>query len=209
MKVSFLIVLFLSIFLLKPSAEVKPSTVFGDSMVLQRHMKAPIWGTSEPGEMITISVNGEEVKGKADKKGVWNIKLPEFEAGGPYDLAISGESNKVVFKNVMFGEVWFASGQSNMMYHMERGVPNGEVDIAAANYENIRLFHHPKTLQQHPVKTPGGGTWQSCTPENVKSFSAVAYYFAREIHQNYDVPVGIVLSGWGGTQAEAWCSDDV
>lgn len=204
---TFLILLICMVF--KLNAKVKPSGVFGDNMVLQRNMEVPIWGEAEKGEKISVTMNEVKINTVADENGKWEVKLPKHRAGGPYIIEITGKSNTVTFKNVLFGEVWFASGQSNMMYTMERGVPNGEEEIASSRNEGIRLFNHPKTLEQYPVKTVGGGSWEVSTPESVKSFSAVAYFFAKELYKKYKVPIGIILSGWGGTRAEAFCSYDV
>jgi sialate O-acetylesterase len=181
-------------------------SLFSDNMVLQRDINASIWGNTDPGNIVTIEFNNIKTEVKADLGGKWLAKLPSQAAGGPYELIVSNGNQSITYKNVMFGDVWIASGQSNMEAALNWRTNNKEIEIANANYTNIRLFSVPKSVCENPVEDLQGGNWLTCTPENVASFSAVGYFFGREIHLAKNVPVGIIQSGWGGTRAEAWTS---
>jgi sialate O-acetylesterase len=195
--------------------------LFTDNMVLQRGLADPIWGWTTPGQTVTVSFNGKTATAVAGSDGKWTAKIGPFAAGGPYTL-MAGTSKTtganplqqpetVTLKNVMVGDVWLCSGQSNM----EFGVANllqPEKVIAAANDPNIRLFTVNKIPALDPQATTTG-QWQPCTPDTIKSqgtwsgFSAVAYFFGRDLQQNLHVPIGLLLSSWGGTPAEAWTSE--
>ena len=192
-------------------AEPGLPAMFGDGMVLQQESKVAVFGWASPGEMITVrgSWKRRSVTTKADKNGKWMLRLKTPKAGGPYTLSVRG-LEEIEFKDVMIGEVWLCSGQSNMDMWMTKGdgkggVLNYEEEIRAADYPDIRLFQVKKQVAENPQENCIG-TWKVCNPENVAKFSAVAYYFGREIHANLDVPVGLIQSSWGGTPAEAWTS---
>ncbi|UCE98954.1 MAG: sialate O-acetylesterase [Planctomycetota bacterium] len=192
-------------------ADVKLPNVIGSNMVLQRDKPIPIWGWAGPDEEIKVEFAGQKVGTKADEKGVWMVRLPDMEAGGPYQMTVSGE-NTIELTNILVGEVWVCSGQSNMRMGLGL-VNNSSQEIAKANYPNIRLF-------DVPLKTAGSpqqdieSEWKVCSSENVstdniwegwpKGFSAVAYFFGREIHNKLNVPVGLIQSSWGGTRIEPW-----
>ncbi len=184
------------------------SPVFSDHMVLQRGIRPPIWGWTTPNARVMAEIDGQKVFGKAGPDGKWTIKLPKLEAGGPYTLTVKGEQ-KVTFKDVLIGDVWVCSGQSNM----EQGVgaaKDPEKEKAAANYPHIRLFMTQMVFSTKPEKTVVG-QWRVCTPENLFAngwggFSAVAYFFGRQVHKDVNVPVGLIQTCWGGTPAEAWTS---
>lgn len=188
-------------------AEVKLPSVFGSNMVLQRDMPAPIWGWAATGEEISVSLsnqNSETVHTdtvKADEKGNWKIELPATPAGGPYTLSVAG-SNTVELTDILFGEVWVCSGQSNMEWPVNAS-NNREEEIAAADYPNIRLFHIPKETSGVPVLDVNA-QWRPTTPETVRHFSAVAYYFGRHLHKELDVPIGLINTSWGGSRIEPW-----
>lgn len=192
-------------------ADVSLSSVFGDSMVLQRDQPIPVWGESAPEDSVTVSLNGATAKTKADLQGVWTTKLPAMKAGGPYELTVQGEGDSLVLKDVLVGDVWICSGQSNMGMSMRgvgRGILDGEKEIAAANYPNLRLFVVMPTVAATPQdKLAQHSPWAPCTPQSVLDFSAVAYFFGRHVHENENVPVGLVMTAWGGTIAEAWTSE--
>ena len=183
--------------------------VIGSNMVLQRDMQAPIWGWASPGEKVTITLSPEaegveplfSTSAVADMKGNWQIKLPAIAAGGPYTLRVKG-SNTLELTNVLFGEVWVCSGQSNMQWPVSAS-KDSEAEIAAGMYPKIRLFYVPRVaagLLQHDV----AADWHETTPETVANFSAVAYYFGRKLYKNLDVPIGLINTSWGGTRIEPW-----
>jgi len=199
-------------------AYVRRSPLFSDGAVLQRGIEVPIWGMADPGESVTVRMNGKEASGTADGSGRWSVKLPAQDAGGPFDLTVQGK-NTVVLRDVVMGEVWVASGQSNMQFplmtldpaHPVHGPQAREV-IAAANDPLLRMFN--VKMQVSPDKPADAvdlpvGKWQAATPENAAKFSAVAYYFASELRKTLNVPVGIIHSSVGGTPAEAWTSQPV
>ncbi|MDX1285628.1 MAG: sialate O-acetylesterase, partial [Draconibacterium sp.] len=156
------------------------------------------------GERVTISFNKRTVRTRANKEGKWKVLLPVQEYGGPYNLTIKGK-NTIVFENVMIGEVWVCSGQSNMEWRVDQS-NNPEEEIAVANYPNIRLFTVPRRVAQFPEDDIESGEWVECSPESIPGFSAVGYYFGRELFKNINVPIGLIHTSWGGTVAETWTS---
>lgn len=183
--------------------------IFADHMVLQRDQPIRIWGRANPKETIKVNMGQQDVTTMAAEDGTWQAYLAPSPAGGPFQLTISGESRQKAYTNVMLGDVWIASGQSNMEWNLSWEVNNYEQEIARADYPQIRLYTVPKTVSHVPLNEVTGGSWASSSPENVGSFSAVAYFFARHIHQKQGVPIGIIHSSWGGTPAEAWTSYDM
>ena len=199
-------------------AEVHLASLFSDGAVLQRGIDVPIWGTADAGETITASLDGKQAKATADNSGRWMLKLPALTAGGPFDLTVAGK-NTVVVHDVAVGEVWVASGQSNMEFPLNTFAPNDPVygpkaraEIAAANDPLLRMFTVTKKMSPDSIidNTPGPeGAWKAATPLEAGKFSAVAYYYARELRHKLNVPVGIIHTSWGGTPAEAWTSRSV
>ncbi|MFT3773444.1 MAG: sialate O-acetylesterase [Minicystis sp.] len=185
------------------SAPPRLGSLFSDHMVLQRGVRAPVWGTAAPGERIAVSVGAQRVETTAGADGRWQAWLGPMEAGGPFELTAAGAA-RTTLHDVMVGEVWIASGQSNMQFplHMSTG---GEEAIAAANRPLLRLFKVPRDVADHP-RTRHGGRWKTASPETARDFSAVAYHFGREIGERLGVPVGIIQSAWSGSPAEAWMS---
>lgn len=183
-----------------------PASIFGDSMVIQQGIHAPVWGTSKPNEVITISFAGIVQKAKASQNGKWITRLPVMKAGGPFKMIISSASDTIIFTPVFIGEVWLASGQSNMQFTLP-GVNNAAAEIAEANYPAIHFFTVEHNICSKPLERVRG-TWVTCSPENAKKFSAVAYFFARELYRDKHVPVGIISASWGSTPCEAWTSGD-
>ncbi len=182
-------------------------------MVLQRDMPIHIWGDAEPGEQVTVDLHGATASTTADTLHRWSVYLPAQPAGGPFTLTIRG-TNTLALDDILIGDLWFASGQSNMEMPLV-GFPGSAViqdsakEIAAANYPQIRLLRIEKDGSDYPledVKSAVG--WSQCTPETAASFSAVAYFFARDLQQKQHVPIGLIDSTWGGTPAEAWTSLD-
>lgn len=186
---------------------VKVARIFSNNMVLQRGINAPIWGTANPGEKIIVEINGMISSTVTPASGKWIIHLAEFAAGGPYNLTIKGD-NEVKFEQVMFGDVWVASGQSNMGFQLQNAT-NSTEEISGANYPDIRLFTVPRRVGKTPKEDMEDGQWDVCTPDMAKNFSAVAYFFGKEIHLDQNVPIGLINCSWGGTPAEAWTSAEM
>lgn len=187
-------------------AEVKPARIFSSNMVLQKGIENTIWGWANKGEKISIAMNGKIVKTSADKNGKWIAKLPIMEYGGPYTMTITGK-NKIQFSNVMIGEVWVCSGQSNMEFPVS-GVNNANEEIASANFPKIRLFTVSRDAAQKPVADLKKGEWVECSSATVAEFSAVGYFFGRKVHKDMNVAVGLIHTSWGGTGAETWTSSE-
>ncbi len=180
-------------------------SVFSDNMVLQQNSKVAIWGWSDPGETVKIVASwnsSDTVKVKADNSSEWKTAINTIGAGGPYSVKIIGNGG-VELKNVMLGEVWICSGQSNMEMNVTWKLINGEEEAAQANHPNIRIFQVQKIGAEFPQQDCHA-TWTPCTPETMRNTSAVGYFFARELQQKLNVPVGIIVSAWGGTPAEVW-----
>jgi len=185
-------------------AEVKLPAVLGDNMVLQQGMKVPVWGTADPGEEVTVTCHGQRVSGKADAQGKWMVHLEPLTANTEgTDLTVAGQDT-ITLRNVLVGEVWVGSGQSNMEFPVAAS-RDAEPEIAAANYPSIRLFTVEKAVADRPLDDCKGA-WAPCSPQTVGDFSAVAYFFGRELHRRLGVPVGLIDSSWGGTPAESWTS---
>ncbi len=194
---------------LTPTArsEVRLPAVFGSHMVLQQQDTVPIWGWADPGEKVQVKADWleQDVEATAAPDGAWRVAVRTPAAGGPYSLTVSG-TNIIRLEDVLIGEVWVCSGQSNMEWSFAHGVFNGEAEVAAANWPFIRLFKVTHAIKPEP-QTDCVGTWEVCTPETVKSFSAVGYLFGRELARTLDVPIGLIQSSWGGTPAESWTSE--
>lgn len=189
------------------SANVTVSKIFGDHMVLQQNQPIRIWGTADPGEQVIVGIaGGGNALVKADEKGSWKTELPGLAADGkPHTLTIQGakESDKITLKDVLIGEVWICSGQSNMEWSVN-GSLNGDKEAAAAKNPNIRLFNVPGHVKGAEPGTDPRGSWQLCTPQSVGGFSGVGYFFGRELQKSINVPIGLVGTNWGGTRIEPW-----
>lgn len=185
-------------------ANVKPARIFSSNMVLQQGQENPIWGWADKGEKITIAFAGKTISLKANKSGKWSTKLPSLDYGGPYEMTIKGK-NSIHFDNILIGEVWVCSGQSNMEFRLNSAI-HAKDEIAAANLPNIRLFTVAQKVSQTPVEDLDNGEWLVCTPSNAPAFSAVGFFFGRYLNQELKVPVGLIHTSWGGTVAETWSS---
>jgi sialate O-acetylesterase len=191
------------VFLLSPlRAEPVLPHLFSDHMVLQRETEIRLWGWADAGESISVSLGAGSGQATTDSSGHWDVKLPEMPAGGPFTLMVQGKKT-IVLRDVMLGEVWVASGQSNMTYALS-GATGGDREIAHATYPGIRFFTVPKKIAMEPQSDTLPAAWEVCSPETAKGFSAVSYFFARELHNQLGVPVGIILSSWPGTAGEEW-----
>ncbi|MEI6235807.1 MAG: sialate O-acetylesterase [Planctomycetota bacterium] len=185
-------------------AAVKPNPLFTDGAVLQRGQNVPVWGTANNGEKVTVEFAGQTVSTTA-QAGKWRVELKPLEAGGPYEMKITGE-NTVTLKNVLVGEVWVASGQSNMALQFN-ATTSFEVDRPKATYPKIHMLTVARATSLLPVDEVKG-RWVECTPETAGEFSAVAYYFARDLHAKLGVPVGVISASVGGTPAQGWTSEE-
>ena len=187
-------------------AEISLPKIFADGMVLQRDIAVPVWGWAEAGERVTVTFLGKRYTSKADKSGKWMVKLAEMKAGGAFEMTLQGKSKNIItIKNILIGEVWICSGQSNMEWKIG-GLPIKNAEIAAANFPQIRMFTVPKAVAIKPQNDISGGDWKEAIGENVKDFSAVAYFFGKDLYQQYKVPIGLIHTSWGGTIAETWMS---
>jgi len=186
-------------------ADVSLPAVFGEHMVLQRGRDVPVWGRAAPGERVEVEFAGQKREATADGQGRWCVHLEPLEAGGPHVLAVRGK-NAIALRDVVVGEVWICSGQSNMAFTLS-AARDAEKELAAADFPGIRLL----TVPRRPVEEPQedfGGRWAACSPKTARAFSAVGYFFGRDLHRELGVPVGLISTSFGGTPAEAWTSEE-
>ncbi|MFI1772374.1 sialate O-acetylesterase [Thalassobellus citreus] len=202
MKLFFSFLLFVST--LCSYANVELPLLFSDGMVLQRNKPISVWGWASANEKIVIHFNNQIVKTKANKSGKWKVNLKPETAGGPYILSVKGK-NTIVLNNVLVGEVWICSGQSNMEFPVKRAM-NFKEELKDANYPMIRHFLVEKDMASKPQLKLKSGNWKICDKTTVGDFTAVGYYFAKKIHKQLKIPVGIIHSSWGGTNVETWTS---
>ncbi|NQX02685.1 sialate O-acetylesterase [bacterium] len=181
-------------------ADVTPNPLFSDGAVLQRDHPVPVWGTARDGEKVTVEFENQKL-GTTAADGKWNVTLKPLKAGGPFTMTLSGD-NVVTVKDLLVGDVWLCSGQSNMHFRMS-GVENSTQEIAAADDPALRFFNVPQQMAQSPI-TSLQGTWQPVSPQTAGECSAVAYYFGRELQRKLGVPVGLLISSVGGTRIESW-----
>jgi sialate O-acetylesterase len=192
-----------------PKQKLEMIPLFSDNMVLQQQKEIPVWGKAPPHSKVSVLFRKQIVKTKTDKNGKWIVRLNPEKIGRNETLTVKCHNKELVFKNVAVGEVWIASGQSNMEVPLVNkwGPVNNDLQEASnANYPDIRLFIVNKNSTSEPVDTLSSGGWKPCSPETVKNFSAVAYFFGRELYNRLNIPVGLIESAWGGTVAEAWTS---
>jgi sialate O-acetylesterase len=180
-------------------ADVKLPNVFGDHMVLQQGQKNKVWGLAEHGENVTVTIDGQSHQATAGADGKWQIMLEPLKVGGPYELKVAGK-NTITFKDVLVGEVWICSGQSNMQWTVN-GSNDADLERAAAKYPKLRMINFPNVGTQEPVWTHDR-KWMVCTPETVGDFSAVGYFFGRQLQETLDVPIGLINNSWGGSACQ-------
>jgi sialate O-acetylesterase len=185
-------------------SQIKLPSIFGDNMVLQQNSEATVWGWGEPGSEIKISGSWSKdtVKTKISNQSAWKVKLKTPAAGGPFLISIKG-NEEVILNNVMIGEVWICSGQSNMEWSADSKIINSEEEVKNANYKDIRFFH-VKKMGSETAQNNCFAKWEECSPSTMHSFSAIGYFFGRNLHQNLNIPIGIIEVAWGGTPAEVW-----
>ncbi len=195
------------LFAFQVQAQIKLPSIFGDHMVLQQKQDNPVWGRAKPNEKITVEINGQSHTTIADAKGAWRILLKPIPAGGPYKMYIQGDHSKFFFEDILVGEVWICSGQSNMQWSL-RNTNSGELAIATSNYPKIRLISVPQVGTSMP-QDDFNGAWEAASPETTPDFSAIGYFFGQRLHHALDVPIGLIDNAWGGSAAEAWVNRDV
>lgn len=205
-QVNFLFALFLSFLFLQANADVKLPRILSSNMVLQRNAEFNIWGWADKNEKVTVTFNGVTRTARTGKDLKWVVSFPSMKAGGPYTMTIKGK-NTITLENILMGDVWVCSGQSNMEWSVIRS-NNSEEEIANAKYPEIRLFHTPHNVQFEPVDDVDNGTWEECSPETISNFTAVGYFFGRHLHESLDIPIGLLQTAWGGTIVETWISGE-
>lgn len=206
MKKDILCIFILILFVNQAFADITMPKIFADGMVLQRDIAVPVWGWAAVGEKVTVTFLGKRYTAKADKNGNWAIKLDPMKAGGSFEMTVQGKSKNVMtIKNILVGEVWICSGQSNMEWKID-WLPYKNTEPPLANFPQIRMFTVPKVLDSKPMKDIPSGEWKEAVGENVRNFSAVAYFFGKDLHSQYKVPIGLINTSWGGTIAETWMS---
>lgn len=178
--------------------------IFGDNMVLQRNHAIAVWGWADKGEEITVQLNKQTRSVRADKTGKWKAELAPEQAGGPYQLTVTGKS-VLTINDVLVGDVWICSGQSNMEFVVANS-DNAAEEMRHADFPQIRHFKVPNTISATPVNDIKGGEWKICDSATVGNFTAVGYFFARELYNQFHVPIGLINTSWGGTHVETWTS---
>ena len=201
-KINLFLFILLSSFSLQ--AAVSLPHIFASRMVLQRNKPISIWGWAKANEKINVQLHKQNIETIANSNGEWLVTLQAESAGGPYELVVTGE-NKLVFTDVLIGDVWLCSGQSNMAFSVNEA-QNAEAEKLAADFPNIREFTVPRAVSSLPLQDVNGGNWVAASPKTVGDFTAVGYFFARKIQQETNVPIGIICSAWGGTVVETWIS---
>lgn len=203
-------IFFLSCTTVEPARDIKVNPLFTDNMVLQQKKDIKIWGKALAGGEVTVLFNDLNKKSSVDNKGNWQVVFPPVDAGGPYNLTIKGKKILEI-KNVMVGEVWICSGQSNMempLYSEWSKINDAEEEIAAANYPNLRIITVKKNSANQPKDNFESEGWKVSSPETIPNFSAVAYFFGRKLQKDLDIPIGLIQTAWGGTVVEAWTSGE-
>lgn len=190
------------------NAQIKLPQIIRDSMILQRDAKINIWGWASKGEKVSVKFNGKTYRTTTRNDGKWKVQLSPLKAGGPYTMDISGK-NKITLHDILMGDVWLCAGQSNMVHEMKLHSVYYPDEIPNANYPDIRQFWVPNTTDVvSPESDLPGGSWRWGNPENVADFSAVAYFFAKDLYQKYHVPIGIINASWGGVPIESMMSEE-
>jgi len=187
--------------------QVRMPRIFSDNMLVQRDKPLKVWGWAAAGEAVTVRFNGQQARTKAARDGSWQVLLKPMTFGGPFELSVTGK-NSLVYKNVLIGDVWICSGQSNMEWIL-KDARDGAREVRESSYPSIRLFTVKRAMSFTPQQDVAGGTWQECGPATSADFSAVAYFFGRKLHTDEKVPIGLISTSWGGTNIEAWTSWDL
>lgn len=190
------------------TAAIRLPKIFSDNMVLQRDVPLKIWGWADKNALVSLVFNGQTIKTKANGKGVWSASLKPMTHGGPFEMKISDRTGSLLLTNILIGDIWLGSGQSNMEWVVKNS-NHAKEEIAAGNYDKLRLFTVSKAMGYAPQEDISGAPWQVCSSSTVGDFSAVAYFFGRKLLKELDVPIGLINSSWGGTNIETWISWDM
>lgn len=181
------------------------SRLVGDGMVMQREARVPVWGWGAPGAAVTVTFDGRAYPARAGADGAWQVTLPPMPAGGPHAMTVAAGGERVAVRDILVGDVWVCSGQSNMEWVVQ-DAHNGAQEVAAARDPRIRHFKVPTSWAWAPSDTLAGGAWERADPEHVGHFTAVGYFFARDLRKSVDVPIGLLHTSWGGSRIEPWMS---
>lgn len=195
-----------TLFLINPilsQAKIQLPALFSSKMVLQRDKPLQIWGYGDRGEAVKVFFAGKQISAKTSENGIWKAIFPALPAGGPFKMTIEGDSDKIVLDDILMGDVWLCAGQSNMEWPVKNSL-NGSAEAEQANYNNIRLFQVSRNASSLPLTDFKNASWQSCTPQTIADFSAVGYFFSRELQKHQNVPLGLISANWGGSKIEPW-----
>ena len=187
-------------------AEVRLAAIFSSNMVLQRNCTVPVWGFAAPQETVSVSFNAQQQRTAADMSGKWMIKLSPMNEGGPFTMTVKG-TNELLLENILIGEVWICSGQSNMSFELKK-TSNGPKDVSEALNPLIRLFTVKRAVSE-TLQTDCKGIWSVCSPEEAGDFTAVGYFFGKALQESLKIPIGLVHDSWAGTAAEGWVPKEV
>ena len=206
MQRKIILTLFCIFFLLKTGdAQLRLAKIFSSNMVFQSDVPVSIWGWAEPNSGVSIIFKKKATRTKADKNGFWKKQFNATSAGGPYQIQVTSNKKSIQLTNVMFGDVWLCGGQSNMEWFVENS-KNADEEISNATHPNIRLFEVPQTMATHPKDDFDDGEWTTCSPKTIAQFSAVGYFFGRDLQPEINKPIGLISNNYGGTVVEAWTS---
>lgn len=203
---TFFLVIFCLLISQSIRAEIKLPGYFTDNMMLQRDMPIKIWGWGNWYETVTVSIHDQKVNTRCKKDGTWEIILSPIPYGGPYSLTVQGKENSIKIENILIGDIWLCSGQSNMEWTVEQSA-NSKQEVQNANYPEIRALKVPKSIKNSPQDN-FNAQWEICSPSTVGAFSGIAYYYARALYKEVQIPIGIINASWGGTDIETWISDE-
>ncbi|MEP2278580.1 sialate O-acetylesterase [Maribacter sp.] len=210
MNIRFALILLCMVATTFAKAEITLPKIFSNEMVLQRESNVLLYGWADPNEEFAIytSWNDETVQVKTGNNAKWEITVKTPEAGGPFTISFTGKNNEIILQDVLIGEVWLCSGQSNMEWSANSKIANRDFEVENADYPNIRLFTVAKRTADYPQEDVSG-TWKACTSETMQDFSAVAYFFARKVQEELNIPIGLIDNAWGASSAEVWTPESV
>ena len=206
MKIRFVAMFAMLLLTSSTHGALKMPNIFGNHMVVQQKMPVKVWGWTNPGQAVTVEMAGHSASAKAGADGRFDVSLPMMDAGGPHTLTVKADET-ITMDDVLVGEVWICSGQSNMQWSVNSS-NDADLERLAAKNPKIRMINFPQVGRQEPILTHDR-QWQECTPDTVGGFSAVGYFFARQLNETIDVPIGMINNAWGGSACEAWINRDV